>query len=378
MADSRKIKYFESGLYIVLLIIVLLVPFLSSKQFGERNWDWVVHGWLRFVPFLFVFLVCNYLLAPKFLLKKKYISYIISCILLVVLVMFAEKALFYKEKKLYPFPQEIRDKEKKSETCFHHIDTIQKRPVEFSQRKPPMRFPANPIFNLGGIIIYFLLIGFNSGIKFFVWWNEEQNRQKEREKQLLNAELAYLRYQINPHFFMNTLNNIHSLVDINSERAKEAIIKLSCLMRYLLYESDLEKTSLTKEIEFIESYIELMRLRYDENQLTINLNYPKNTDTVYIPSLLFISFIENAFKHGINIKKQSLIEIIFKIENDRLILYVQNNNFARQAVNGIDESSGIGLENIRKRLQLTYKDDYVLSIDEDNNWYQITLNIPII
>ena len=378
MADSRKIKYFESGLYIVLLIIVLLVPFLSSKQFGERNWDWVVHGWLRFVPFLFVFLVCNYLLAPKFLLKKKYISYIISCILLVVLVMFAEKALFYKEKKPYPFPQEIRDKEKKSETCFHHIDTIQKRPVEFSQRKPPMRFPANPIFNLGGIIIYFLLIGFNSGIKFFVWWNEEQNRQKEREKQLLNAELAYLRYQINPHFFMNTLNNIHSLVDINSERAKEAIIKLSCLMRYLLYESDLEKTSLTKEIEFIESYIELMRLRYDENQLTINLNYPKNTDTVYIPSLLFISFIENAFKHGINIKKQSLIEIIFKIENDRLILYVQNNNFARQAVNGIDESSGIGLENIRKRLQLTYKDDYVLSIDEDNNWYQITLNIPII
>ena len=352
MVDSRKIKYFESGLYIILLAIALLVPFLSPGQLEERDWDWIIHGWLRLIPFLLVFLACNYLLAPKLLLKKKYVSYIISCLLLVTLTLFADKALRPKERKSPHFRQEI------------------------GEHSP--HFPPPPAVDFGAIVIYFLLIGFNSGIKFFVWWNDEQNQQTEREKQLLNAELAYLRYQINPHFFMNTLNNIHALVDINSERAKEGIIKLSRLMRYLLYESDLEKTSLTKEIEFIESYIELMRLRYDEKQLKIQLNYPKNTDTIHIPSLLFISFVENAFKHGISIKKTSMIEISFQIEKERLVLHVRNNNFAHQSINGIDEKSGIGLENIKKRLQLTYKDDYTLFIKEDENWYEITLNIPIL
>ena len=378
MINSKKIKYFESGLYIILLAIALLVPFLSSKQLENRDWGWVIHGWLRLIPFLFVFLVCNYLLAPKLLLKKKYASYIISCLLLVTLTLFADKALRFKERKPPSFRQEMKDKRKKPDTDFWDSKAGKKHPKEFPRMGHPTHFPPHPAVDFGVILIYFLLIGFNSGIKFFVWWNDEQNRQTEREKQLLNAELAYLRYQINPHFFMNTLNNIHALVDINSERAKEGIIKLSRLMRYLLYESDLEKTSLTKEIEFIESYIELMRLRYDEKQLKIQLNYPKNTDTVCIPSLLFISFVENAFKHGISIKKTSLIEISFQIENDRLILYVRNNNFAHQAINGIDEKSGIGLENIKKRLQLTYKDDYTLFIKEDENWHEVTLNIPIL
>ncbi len=383
MSKNKLTKYFEPGLYLVLLAIALSIPLLISSQFETRDWPKITRGWMQLIPFLIVFLVNNFLLAPKLLLKGKYGQYIISCLLLLSVVMFADNRLMSKER--------MADEEMLRR---HRLENsgrkMPDRPGFYPEegRSHPPRFPHEtppdmpgrgrfhpPFINFGAIVIYFLLIGFNSGVKIFVRWNEEQKQRIEKEKQHLTTELAYLKHQISPHFFMNTLNNIHALVDIDTERAKEAVIKLSRLMRYMLYEPESEKTSLKKEIEFLESYIELMSLRYDRKTLKVKLKYPEKTERIMVPSFLFISLIENAFKYGIHLKKQSLIEILFGIDDNVLTLTVRNSKFSNQKT-GLDENSGIGLENVKKRLQLIYKEHYTFSISDKEDCFEVTLSIP--
>ncbi len=191
------------------------------------------------------------------------------------------------------------------------------------------------------------------------------------------TELSFLKHHISPHFFMNTLNNIHALVDIDREEAKNAIIKLSHMMRYLLYESDIQKVSLRKEIDFINSYIELMRLRYDEYNLKVETEYPDNADTVTVPSSLFLSFIENAFKYGVHPRIRSVIKISLSVsaQNDRLTFRVVNSLW--DVTPNLTESTGIGLENVRKRLDLIYRDSYTLDIGSADNLYEVPLTIPV-
>jgi LytS/YehU family sensor histidine kinase len=241
---------------------------------------------------------------------------------------------------------------------------------------PPPFPPKRPIFfHFGQAIVSFLLIGFNTGVKSSVRWSEERVLQAEKERQHLHTELSFLKYQISPHFFMNTLNNIHALIDIDIDKAQDAIVKLSLLMRYLLYETDMQNVSLKKEIEFIESYIELMRLRYDEDILTVRTKYPPHTENIIVPSFLFLSFIENAFKHGVDMHTVSLINIRFVCENGRLEFTAGNSKLG--VASAITDSSGIGLENVRKRLDLIYKEDYVLEIRSTNDTYEIYLSIPV-
>jgi LytS/YehU family sensor histidine kinase len=241
--------------------------------------------------------------------------------------------------------------------------------------KPPMHHKMMFCF-ISVLSIGLLIIGFNSGIKVFIRWTMEKEERNEKEKHYLSTELAYLKQQVSPHFFMNTLNNIHALIDIDSERAKDAIVKLSHMMRYLLYETETDKVTLSKEIEFIDSYIELMRLRYDEGNLSINIKYTENTKPVYVPSLLFLPLIENAFKHGVATKIKSFVNINFDVENDRLIFKIENSNFPK-ASSEFNEASGIGLENIRKRLALIYGEDYIFQIHSDDEIFNVSLSIPI-
>jgi len=224
-------------------------------------------------------------------------------------------------------------------------------------------------------IVSIMMIGFNAGIKSFVRWNEERTLQADRERQFLHAELAFLKHQISPHFFMNTLNNIHALIEIDAEKAKDAIVKLSRLMRYMLYEADVQNVSLKKEIEFIESYIELMRLRYDKEVLKVETEYPSETETINIPPFLFLSFIENAFKYGVNPNGRSLIHIRFSDEKGRLAFTVCNNKSDSSSV--LNDASGIGIENVRKRLDLIFNNNYKLEIHSTEDTFKIYLNIPV-
>lgn len=361
MIKNKTARYFEIVLYVLIWMIAISVPFyMTWSKTGNFRSDFLFKEWLKLLPFFIIFLINNFVTAPKLLLKGKYVPYIFSCILLIAVVLAADHFSPFERPGEFGFRPERGPG----------------RIPGFPEPHGPVRHFRPPGIIVGHLLVYFLIIGFNSGIKIFVRWTEEQNIRSEKEKQHLATELAFLKHQISPHFFMNTLNNIHSLIDINAEQAKDSVIKLSRLMRYLLYESEPDKTSLKKELDFMESYIELMRLRYDEETLSVQLSYPENTEDVKVPSFLFMSFIENAFKHGVDSRYKSFIDIEFKIKDDKLSFMIKNSLFDRSN-DSVKDISGIGLDNVRKRLDLIYKNNYTFAVVLVEEVYGISLEIPL-
>jgi hypothetical protein len=360
----QRLQLFEYSLYAIILVAALCIPFFLGV-YTNFGWTGVWFDWVRLLPFVLIFLVNNFLLLPRLLFRDKYLWYILTCILSVIVVVYLSGFLLEAARPELMSLQNMTPRGNMP-------------PPPFGNPNPQAGFmvkPVHPFFHFGRALIAILLIGFNSGTKTFVRWNEERVRQADRERQYLYTELAFLKHQISPHFFMNTLNNIHSLIDIDVEKAKDAVVRLSRLMRYLLNEAEVQKVSLKKEIEFIESYIDLMRLRYDDDVLTVDAEYPAITKDIIVPSFLFVSFIENAFKHGVDAHVHSVIRIRFVHENGRLIFTVGNKK--SEAVASILEPSGIGLENVKKRLDLIYKDDYKLEVRSTNEIYETYLNIPV-
>ena len=158
------------------------------------------------------------------------------------------------------------------------------------------------------VVIALLLMGVDLGVFVLVASRRTRRQLLVLEKEKLEMELSYLKYQVNPHFFMNTLNNIHALVDIDTELAKRTVIDLSHLMRYALYDSASELVPLSKEVEFIQLYINLMRLRYS-GQVRLELEVQEGLSGVMVPPLLLICFVENAFKHGVSNREPSFVEM---------------------------------------------------------------------
>ncbi len=372
MDRFKKIRVFEISLYAIVLLASLSVPFFMGT-YGREGWLGILIDWVRLLPFVCVFLLNNFLLVPRLVYKEKYWQYIVLCMVFVVSFSFISDYLFEKSRMIPPPFEKIEE---------HHIprsDEMRMPPSGHNHAFRPKHKggpPPHNHFNLGIAIISFLIIGFNTGTKSFVRWNEERIRQSEKEKQHLFTELAFLKHQISPHFFMNTLNNIHALIDIDTERAKDAIIKLSRLMRYLLYESDEESVSLKKEVEFMESYIELMRLRYHEQDLEIQMVSPENRENIRVPAFLFLSLIENAFKHGVKPGTQSYIKIVFSFKEEEKLLCLSIENGKHPVHEGTHEASGIGHENLRKRLDLLYKDRYRLEISDEEKSFRVYLEIP--
>ena len=174
---------------------------------------------------------------------------------------------------------------------------------------------------------------------------------------------------------MNTLNNIHSLIDINTEDAKDAVIRLSTMMRYLLYDTSQGKTSLVKEIGFIRSYISLMQLRFSEH-VQVTLDVPNEISDIQIPPMLFISLLENAFKHGVSYQKESFVKLSLNISNNRLNCTIKNSKH-NKTIEKRSKYSGIGLTNIKKSLELLYKKNYQFNIHESELEYIVHLSVPV-
>jgi hypothetical protein len=201
-----------------------------------------------------------------------------------------------------------------------------------------------------------------------------EKEQKEKKTQQLAAELKFLRFQINPHFLFNTLANMVSLARMKSDVLEPSLIKLSGLLRYSLYESDGEKVAVEKEIEYLQNYIELQQLRFGDD-VDISLKIENKYPEAVIEPLLLISFIENAFKHGIGMVPQPYIQTFLRIEKRSISFGVENNynpqNFSK------DKNRGIGLANIKARLDLLYPGKHELKIEDDGNIYKMALNIDL-
>lgn len=367
MNHSIKIKRGESIIYIVLWLIILLMPVFISKIDSGINWARVQHEWGRFLPFAIVFLVHNYLLFPQFFISKKRVLYFSLTIVLILLAgLFADFMgdLF----RLQPIDS-------------MGIPSNDPMRLQGPRQGPPMGIGQEPRGPqpwhkrfIDNTLVSILVVGFNAAIKLTIKWQDEEQKNKELEKEKLQTELAFLKNQVSPHFFMNTLNNIHALIDINSEDAKESLIKLSKLMRYLLYDSEEGTTTLTKEIEFIKSYVDLMKLRFTSH-VVVKLSFPENVPNIVLPPMLFTSLVENAFKHGVSYRKDSFIEIILKTGNDHLFFRIKNSK--QNTNNGLNEPGGIGMDNLQKRLELLYHKRFSLEQNEDIDTFEINIKLPL-
>lgn len=219
-----------------------------------------------------------------------------------------------------------------------------------------------------------LVLGISTSVAAVRQWQQEARLKDELQKQQIASELSFLKAQINPHFFFNTLNNIYALSFSDIELAREALHKLSRMMRYLLYETAQNETSLLQELKFLKDHIELMKLRLQANNKVI-YQEPVLTHDYKIAPMLLLPFVENAFKHGVSATKPTEIRIEVSLSDRRLHFRVSN-TFLEKAGNSL-EGSGIGLQNTKRRLNLLYPARHQLIINSatDNSIYQVDLTL---
>jgi sensor histidine kinase YesM len=214
------------------------------------------------------------------------------------------------------------------------------------------------------------------GARALIEYFNEKDQKKELEKKNLQSELGLLRSQINPHFLFNTLNNIDALIRKDPGRASEILIKLSVQMRYMLYDSNTDKISLVSELEFIKDYMILQRLRI-KNDHAVLLRVSGKPDGIEISPMLFISFIENAFKHCTDKEQDGAIQIDISIEDAKKLIFMARNIYNPENVINKDATGGIGLDLVKRRLDLLYAGKYELDVNQENNLYSVNLKIHL-
>lgn len=223
------------------------------------------------------------------------------------------------------------------------------------------------LFTLGASIAYF----------FSKAWIKNELIRKQLEANQLSTEIKFLKSQINPHFLFNTLNNLFSMAQGNgNEELADGISRLSAMMRYMIYESNTDSVSLSREIECLEDCILLNKLRYADDEVRVTFNYPEQNDGLFIAPMIFIPFVENAFKHGVLIRQSSPIDIFISVINRQVIFTCENKNYSFiKKMN--DDNSGIGLENVRRRLELVYGSKYELAIKNGEDKYSVMLKLNL-
>lgn len=227
------------------------------------------------------------------------------------------------------------------------------------------------------LILALMVIGISTSVTAVQNWHRDKQLRQSLEREKIKSELSFLKAQINPHFFFNTLNNIYALTVVDGEAARESIHKLSRMMRYVLYETQQPTVMLSHEIAFVQDYIQLMKLRLTD-KVSVKFEQPSPLHDVPIAPMLLLPFIENAFKHGVSAVEPSCITISIKQQGRQLHLEVQNSLFTEKKVT-LDDSNGIGLANTRRRLDLLYSDRYNLTVNENtsDNKYQVDLKLEV-
>lgn len=228
---------------------------------------------------------------------------------------------------------------------------------------------------LSALFVQLLLILIAVGIRHIMRSNELEIQFEEERRKTAEAELTWLKHQLNPHFLFNTLNNISSLTQIDPDKAQESIGQLSDLLRYALYDSESEKVPLSSEMEFMDNYIDLMALRCNE-RTTVEKDLQVPSRPVEVAPLLFISLVENAFKHGVNARYPSFVRISMRMEDDALVFSCDNSLFEKQGTDRI--GSGIGLENMKRRLELLYPGRYTYDQRATEDAYHVKVTLKVL
>lgn len=337
----------------VLMAIVLFVISPLSWKVDLPNEYWIKQGLL--LAFLIgVFYFNMHVLVPKLLFKGKTGRFLLFAIGISILFLFITQEF----EKWIQLPE-----------LMHNA---------FRPNVPYVPKPRNFTYDLFILILFFFAFGISTSVVSVQKWQADAALRRQMEKERINSELSYLKAQINPHFFFNTLNNIYALTTIDVDRAQKALLKLSRMMRYVLYETEKDKTLLSKELDFIKDYIELMRMRLSD-KVSIELDLPEKITDLPIAPMLLLPFVENCFKHGVSTKHPSYIKIQLFLKGKDLYLQTRNLIFPANVQSPEGLESGIGLVNTKRRLSLIYGDKFNLDLNDSNpeNEYRVALKINL-
>lgn len=350
---SRKLAVFQtimaatlfSRRYVTLLIHVLgwgLMGYLLffqpiNSEIRFPNQFWVRQG-IFFCLIVSMFYLNTRILVPRLLLQgqtSRYVAVLVGVIVLILLIIGAVENWFNLPVLVH--------------RAFHPDGKGQPKYYGWIQ-------PA--------LFTIFLVLGISTSIAMLQKWQDDANFRTALEQAKTASELSFLKAQINPHFFFNTLNNIYALTLIDVETAREALHRLSRMMRYVLYETQSGTTLLSKEIAFLSDYIQLMQLRLTD-KVTVTLDTPSPLHDQPVAPMIFLPFVENAFKHGVSALEKSSIRVSIQQQERRLLMDVRNTLFTQKAPS-LEVGNGIGLTNTRRRLDLLYPGQYALQIDSQN------------
>lgn len=287
-----------------------------------------------------------YYLLPKFLFTKKYFQFSIFFLLSAATAIILQRVLMYYISYPVFYPEYLS--------------------------KVGSFWQINPFYSFFNI---YTVVGLFASIKLLKYWYQNQQLKTELENKNKTSELALLRSQLNPHFLFNTLNNIDSLIITNPDKASDAIIKLSDIMRFMLYDTSTDEVPLDKEVNYLKSYISLQQMRLKDSDF-VTVTIEGNCHGKTIAPMLFIPFVENAFKHGQKNVKSPGIEVRLTCLIDSINFEVINYVDDKKEMNK-DDTSGIGLINTKRRLELLYPGKHEFTIEKENGFYKSNLRIYI-
>ncbi|RPE00822.1 GHKL domain-containing protein [Aureibaculum marinum] len=341
MYKNKVITFFS---HILVWLTLFSLPYLLSYGQEQEISRVIAHFWVPLFFSAIIFYLNYFGLIDRFLFPKKMLLFIVINAVMIVFFLFLKE---YIEDNFFK--------------------NIINKGLESTRRRPTFKMAIYL-----QLLSYMAPLLFSIALKTTKRWNQMETERKEAINFKLKSELQHLHYQLQPHFFFNSLNNIYSLVDISPNQAKKSIHSLSKLMRYMLYETNMELVPLSKEIDFMKKYIDLMKLRVSVKTI-VNYNFPSEETGIQIAPLLFISLIENAFKHGVSASKASTIEIKMTIKDNKIIFTIENDNFPKKTDD--KSGSGIGLVNLEKRLQLLYANKHNFKTSLANNRFLVHLEI---
>lgn len=351
--------------------LVFGIPFFfMEKESQEEAWRKYIGFSIVPLSSMIVFYANYFYLINRFLFKKQIIKYCVANIVIVVAVIVTMQ--LWRETVAPKHVLEAYRVEKRLDAD-NQIRTYTKVIPDFNASTGKLTVYKKMFFISRDLIPIILIIGLSVAIRMTQNWYRTETERRELEKSRTEAELKNLKSQLNPHFLFNTLNNIYSLIAFSPEKAQQSIHDLSKLLRYVLYDNNQHFVPISKELVFIENYISLMKIRLSE-AVKIDVNISNNINPcIQIAPLLFITLIENAFKHGISYSEPSFISIDIHEKENGIICRIENSYFPKD---GKDKSgSGIGLPNLQKRLTLLYPGKYSLFMGKEENTYKAVLTL---
>jgi len=341
--DNLKLtsKGFNYKIVYQIVFWIIAFVFLISMSYGKSNISYaIITEAVNILFYLFIVYFNLYYLIPNYLHKEKYLIYIGTILLLSIVITPIKLVILYL---LYSGMPDIQ------------ASIVLNRNLYF--------------------IVSFIVIACSTIWQIIIDWLNSERDRKELQTKNMQSELKFLKSQINPHFLFNTLNNLYALTLKKSDQAPDIVLKLSEIMRYMLYECNEKRVYLRNELNYIQNYLDLEKLRQGQ-KIAINFTIKGNPDQLMVAPLIFTPFLENSFKHGLsNALNQGFVNIFMEIKDENILFLIENSKSEKMPKKHHSISGGIGLVNVKQRLELIYPNQYELIIDDSPLVYSVTLKI---